>query len=91
MTTQITIVDGPSKFDLMTALFVWKPERLKVMFVAENGDTYKATIRGCEAEDGSGECWIIRGYSAKGDSQIAWPFEGFFRTNSRKGHLVFNR
>jgi len=92
MTTQINIVDGPSKFDLMTALFVWKPERLRVEFKADDGAIYKASINACEAEDGSGECWIIRGYAIDASSvrsRSAESYEGFFRTNTRAGFLRF--
>jgi len=88
-TTQITIVNGPSKFDLMTALFVWKPERHKVEFTAANGTVYTASILACEAEDGSGECWNIRGVvsDSNGRLRIKKHFKGFFRTNTRAGFL----
>ena len=34
MTSDINIVNGPSKFDLMTALFIWQPQRPEVEFTA---------------------------------------------------------
>ena len=91
MTTQINLVNGPSKFDLMAALFVWKPNRNWVKFQADDGSTYEALINACEAEDGSGECWIIRGVAHNNTQggRANKHFKGFFRTNTRKGHLAF--
>lgn len=98
MTTQntITITDGPSKFDLMTALFVWKPSRPVVEFRTSEG-TLSATIDLCKAEDGSGECWILEGrawpsrvVASDARLKIHKRFKGFFRTSGpRTGWLKF--
>jgi predicted nucleic acid-binding Zn ribbon protein len=93
MTTSATIslVDGPSKFDLMTALFVWGPTRPTVRMRSSDGTVYAATITSCEAEDGSGECWNIKGVARRHATKIAFheKFTGFFRTDTRKGFIRF--
>ncbi len=94
----VNIVNGPSKFDLMTALFVWHPERMRVQFVDScGGRTYSAVINSCGAEDGSGESWNISGYLypmdqfkalGKGSGKVVLgPFRGCFNTSTRKGVL----
>ena len=100
MTTQVIVIaNGPGKFELMTSLFVWKPEKPTVQFVDERGQTYTASINGCEAEDGSGESWNLIGYVKvpfAGDSKHPGAvvlkhcrFKAYFRTDRRQGRLEF--
>lgn len=93
---QRTLIDGPSKFDLMMALF---DKGRKVSFTDERGMKYEATISMVEAEDGSHESWNLKGSTtiwgaggSDGDGKvrlIRYRFIGYFRTDRRKGHLVF--
>ncbi|HUQ30167.1 MAG TPA: hypothetical protein VM103_01465 [Candidatus Paceibacterota bacterium] len=88
MTSHVQIVNGPSKFDLMLALFEWKPNRPLVMFKTEGGKLLEASVTSVEAEDGSGESWNIEGYvgteRARKEHQ-ATRFRAYFRTDSRRG------
>lgn len=69
------------------AEIVEDPTRMKF-----HGDIH-VCINGLEAEDGSGNCWIIRGYLADYDDSMNFEsdamnfFEGFYNTNTRKGWL----
>ncbi len=59
-----TLVKGPSKFDLMMALFDQKGNGGKphyVTFEADDGQKIAAKIQSVGIEDGSGESWIIEG------------------------------
>lgn len=98
--SSIAINNGPSKFDLMTALFVWKPHRPTVKFLLDDGREYTASILGCSSEDGSGESWNIVGQlhdiyfggGGKGFEEHAvlrqwYGFKGHFSTANRKGWL----
>lgn len=89
-THQFEIMDGPSKFDLMTALFVWKPERPKVLFSYGAG-SFNATISAVEAEDGSGESWNIKGYAYDNAARVKIhrQFHGYFHTGKRRGYITF--
>jgi len=87
MSSITNLVSGPSKFDLMTALFVWKPERHEVIFVTRDGTKIRAHIGGCSAEDGSGESWNLRGYGQLSGEGDWFGFEAYFRTSDRKGWI----
>ena len=90
MTSDINIVNGPSKFDLMTALFIWQPQRPEVEFTAENNAVFPAIINALESENGSGEDWIIRGFATYGNSgNSRLKFTGYYSTRARKGWLRF--
>ncbi|HEY4501621.1 MAG TPA: hypothetical protein VJJ20_00960 [Candidatus Paceibacterota bacterium] len=105
MSAIITLVNGPSKFDLMTALFIRKPEKPTLQFKPEhstNDDyTFTAVITGVSEEDGSGESWNISGYlrdifvvggpehGGVARKVHSQPFKGYFSTSSRKGWLTF--
>ena len=99
-TTTMQIEDGPSKFDLMTSLFVWKPQRHRVRFKTP-GAEFEAAITSCEAEDGSGESWNLKGFiyplnknasqileSSCGKRPETKTFKSYFRTGDRKGSLI---
>lgn len=98
------IVNGPSKFDLMASLFIWKPERQTVTFKPEHGQDYVAVILSVAAEDGSGESWCITGYlrdpiykaggkgsELRGGVKMVQnqQFKGYFSTAHRKGWMSF--
>ncbi len=96
MTAQINLVNGPSKFDLMLALFDNKNANRKVTFLTESGNEYEAMISAVEAEGVSGESWNIKGSTTVhvvGASEVRrahFRFVGHFRTSSpRMGHLKF--
>lgn len=81
----IKIVDGPSKFDLMTQLFVKGPrnhENDPLGFQLEDGRMLPVYVYSVEREDGSYESWNLRGrvMSLKGGK-----FDGWFSTKTRRG------
>jgi hypothetical protein len=101
MSAHISLINGPSKFDLMTALFMRKPEKPTVSFKPEYGHSdYIATILGVTEEDGSGESWNITGYLQSvyvaggkehgGAARLVRSarFKGYFSTADRKGWLA---
>ena len=57
-----------------------------------HGDIY-VCINGIEAEDGSGDCWMIRGYLSDYEDTLEFEsdamnrFHGFYNTKTRKGWL----
>ncbi|HEV8666453.1 MAG TPA: hypothetical protein VN665_01215 [Candidatus Paceibacterota bacterium] len=59
--SHVTLKNGPSKFDLMLALFDNKDFNRKVAFVGFNGVTYEAIVWGVEMSDETGELWTVRG------------------------------
>lgn len=89
------IVDGPSKFDLMIALF-HKPGNFgsqspnfndsPLGFKSEDGRWLQVFVRGVQMEDGSHESWIIMGHYAVGGG----TFKAYFSTKNRKGALLID-
>ncbi len=101
MTTQTSIIYGPSKFDLMISLFEGNPvPRKKVEFSINTGMTTSApagkklsmteklelAITGVEQEDGSGESWLFKGYSEKYQKA-----SGYYNSQTRKGWVKLNQ
>jgi hypothetical protein len=99
------IVNGPSKFDLMLALFDWAPHRRVEITLDEGisddgpnyGRKHDLLIMGVSAENDSGESWNISGnltFSVRGHGQSLRnsprSFRGNFRTDTRKGWIVIN-
>lgn len=82
--SSVNIVNGPSKFDLTQALFVWKPIKPKVNFSFSKGYDVSAVILSVQSEDGSGESWNIEGYV--GNNQ---RFKAYYRTDRRTGTYTF--
>lgn len=91
------IIQGPSKFDLMLALFdrkVNNPRHVDFKLSGGNVTTF-VVINGVEVEDGSGENWIFKGYAKNAtatDHQGAKTSStcfGFYRTDTRKGWIEF--
>lgn len=76
--TQIDITNGPSKFDLMIALFDMEREIRDLKFVTPEGDLY-CSILGVSAEDGSGESWCLHGMCGANN------YEAYFHTRTRRG------
>ncbi|MDP3793910.1 MAG: hypothetical protein Q8R07_04110, partial [Candidatus Uhrbacteria bacterium] len=82
---QFSIMNGPSKFDLMLALFDRDPEPSDLprtvifMLLEDDGHaTRSAMIDGVQVEDGSGESWNIEGqlwYSSLGRYR---PFKAYY-------------
>ncbi len=79
-----TIVDGPSKFDLMLALF--DTGGRTVAFRMKSDDTVQARIHSVGIEDGSGESWLISG-SYKWLDNVTCLFEGYYSTRRRTGYF----
>ena len=75
------IIQGPSKFDNMQALFVRKPMKPNVIFTLGYADEeVKAFIDSVEAEDSSGESWNIEGRVENNKK-----FTAYYRTDRRAG------
>jgi len=92
MAQRLEIVNGPSKFDLMTSLFHGKTEdqHRQVQFEVKDADGRKAskavTIGGVEREDGSGESWLIHGYMMV--VNVPWRrITGYYSSRTRKGWI----
>ena len=87
------IVNGPSKFDLMLALFNRKVVNQEgvIFTVADVSLKLSAVITGVAAEDGSGESWNLTGYVRPAHDPMVPPnnVKMWFRTDTRKGHMDF--
>lgn len=84
---QYQIVTGPSKWDLMQALFEGNSDSQKpVIFTVEGIGNIEVQINDVGREDGSGESWLIKGYERLLGSTLR-PVKGYFNTRSRKGHI----
>lgn len=88
------IIDGPSKFDLMLALFDGYQNNegvrsiRRVVFVTNLGQPVRAQITSCAIEDGSNESWLISGnFVPVADPSVAFSFSGYYSTRRRKGYL----
>ncbi len=85
------IVRGPSKFDLMLALFDSKfPDFRTVVFQLEDGTHFEANITGVQAEDGSANSW---NFTATGrlntKSNEFAHVHGYYSTAKRTGTVTF--
>ncbi len=78
------IVDGPSKFDLMLALF--DTGGRTVAFRMKSDDTVQARIYSVGIEDGSGESWLITGSYKRLDNTTC-NFSGYYTTRRRTGYI----
>jgi hypothetical protein len=87
---QFSITSGPSKFDLMLSLFHRKVDSQVVVEFSLEAQSYPAgvVINSLELEDGSGECWIFKGY-VRYSSTSSRNVKGFYRTNARTGWMKF--
>jgi len=87
---------GPSKFELMTALFDRKGNAGKphyVVFKSPDGESEITTrINSVGIEDGSGESWLITGQVIKMkcgtfESRQGFAFHGWYSTKGRGGRI----
>ena len=90
-TQRLNIVNGPSKFDLMLALFdgAYVNQRKIWFTVLDNSlsrTTLSITLNSVAKEDGSGESWLFDGclYTTDYGSR---PVTGYFSTKNRKGWI----
>ena len=85
-TQEFQILEGPSKYDLMLGLFdgnCAKP-RLVLFALWDGARTRTVTsvlLSGVSREDGSGESWIVTGYTN------GKRVKGYYSTKTRKGNL----
>ena len=93
--TSFRILDGPSKFDLMVALFVGhRDSQICMQFKCEDAEGHQrgrlVRITALERRDAWGDRWRFRGYITKFDN-VVHPEEGkvkgCFSTRTRKGAL----
>lgn len=81
--------NGPSKFDVMLALFDRKnPSPRSVQFSLEDDPSEKVNvvITGISIEDGSGESWLFTGFLKYAEAR---KIKGWFRTDRRVGHFEY--
>lgn len=82
----VEIINGPSKFDLMQALFIRKPYKTSVTFSLQENVGLTAYIDSIKDLDNSGEYWRVEG-SVGNDKK----FTADYRTNSHTGlYKVFD-
>jgi hypothetical protein len=88
MATQYPIVSGPSKFDIMMALFDWsikKPRLVKFDHQCRR-ESLTVSITSVMAEDGSGESWIVEGNVS--DEKLT-HYKAYYRTDTRRGWIKY--
>lgn len=89
--TRFSIEDGPSKFDLMAALFDGKKVIITLRDAAPPTTGRmrlpEVYVRSVEIEDGSRESWLIKGWCS-GPSGSR-EFTGYFDSRTRKGWMEF--
>ncbi|MDP3974828.1 MAG: hypothetical protein Q8P88_00880 [Candidatus Jorgensenbacteria bacterium] len=94
---RFTIVNGPSKFDLMVALFK-KDEEVRFTLDSLSGSEEVAQsevsimLNGVSVEDGSREHWLISGFYTEPERpahrEVNWTrFEGYYDSRTRTGWL----
>ena len=85
------ISNGPSKFDLMLALFDSKfPDFRTVIFHLEGGMRFEANISGVQAEDGSSESWNFTATGRLNAKQSEFSHvHGYYSTAKRTGAITF--
>jgi len=89
MSTQLTIVSGPSKFELMLALFDARHHQVVNFSTQEKNQSrvnHQVGINAVSQEDGSGESWCFEGFL---QGKVGQRVKGWFRTNDRHGWLKF--
>ena len=88
----VVIANGPSKFDLMLALFDSKfPDFRTVVFHLRDGRKFEANITSVQAEDGSGGSWnfTATGHLSSDDAHKFVHVGGYYSTTSREGSIKF--
>jgi len=98
MARQYTIVDGPSREELMDHFRrdgqngqsrVWFRVSYREGFHRDCPENFlQIMICSLEREDGSGHCWNFRGDGHLGTPQVGWRVDGFYSTKTRKGTLT---
>lgn len=84
-----SILGGPSKFDLMLSLFDGRtPDFRIISFTVETEKKFKldVTVSEVAREDGSGESWLLRGYTAP-TAGFRREFRAWYRTDRRIGWI----
>jgi hypothetical protein len=84
------IIDGPGKFELMTALFVGDSDNTRVTIGRnDTREVHSLYLRSVEMEDGSNENWLIAGYLIK--DKVWRQIKGYYSTKKRSGNFRFIR
>lgn len=94
---EFTITAGPSKFDLMTSLFISTAETPHyVMFTLRLGLVHggvqqtQVCINSVEREDGGDERWRIKGWVVHSNDKFnGSKIEGTYDTKERQGRLTY--
>ncbi len=91
METQLTIVNGPSRWDFAISLFEGEASRQKELkFTLEDRtrtnrpvNIVRVRLTGVEREDGSGDKWLFKGYYRLG--AVSSKLHGYFDLERRLG------
>ena len=89
MATQLDIVEGPSKMDLMLALFDNFRGGREVFFHFVAKQSSAVCITGVKLEDGSRERFLFEGYTPAAKGGLSAPVNGCYDTKTRKGWIKF--
>ncbi|MDO8425182.1 MAG: hypothetical protein Q7T01_01560 [bacterium] len=82
----LELKDGPSKWDLMQAMFVQNELRPAITFTTEqDGRTLAVSITYLGREDGSGESFLFQGTLVNSGRNAA--ARGYFHARTRKGWI----
>lgn len=84
LTQQVDLIDGPSK----EALLRFALGEGGLVHVRDNlNRLIHLTINQVGIEDGSRQSWLIWGFGRFDREEKSFTFEGWFRTDRRKGYL----
>lgn len=95
-TVQLTIVDGPSKWDLSIALFNKSLARNgprfvdAVRFKTAESQRHFVIVSSVQCEDGSRESWNIEGHELNENGSLGNRVFIYYRTDKRTGCLKFS-
>lgn len=82
------LINGPSKYDLMTSLFT-KGEN--VAFTLDSKETFNFVTLSVKAEDGSRNRWILEGYAKLPNDQYflnEYRLKMYFDSTGRHGRIM---
>lgn len=89
-TTNVCIINGPSKWDLMLAIFdstSSNPRVLTFEITDDSIDEVEVRINGVRREDSSGESWSMSGRLGP----VSDTVKIYFNTQTRKGRMELSK
>lgn len=79
-----SLVNGPSKWDLIIRALA---EGQEAWFTDDQGSIFVAKVEGVGVANASKETWNVSGHCRPPDSDYPHPFDAWYRTDRRTGHL----